>query len=361
MARKVKAKGNHGSDNDENLFSSEEPTDKSSELNSLADKMKKTYGKNSIIRLDDEDEECSVLSGQVVSSGVPQIDRATHIGGLPYGRIVEIFGPEASGKTSVCLLIAAMTEAEGKNVLYVDVEHALVKKHVLNCGVRKMQIARPDNGDDAFKIIREYIPYTDVIILDSVSALLPKAEGDKEVGDAAMASQARLMSQALRILNGEVAKHNVLLIFINQIRLKVGLVFGNPEVTSGGQALKFYASMRIDVRKKDALKQGDEVIGFKSKIKIVKNKMDSPLGEEEFTLFFDANRTIPANVLDFATEIGVVSKATGGWYSYKEERIAQGYINAIQALIENKDLFDRIRDECRANLFKPVAKLDSVL
>ena len=330
-------------------------------LAKITARVKKDHGAKSVIRLDDEEDDCKVLEGDVISCGIPQIDRASHVGGFPFGRVVEIFGPEASGKTSVALHICAMAEKLGKNAVYIDVERALVKKHVMNCGVRKMHIIQPDYGDDAFNIVREYLPHVDVVVLDSVSALVPKGESDKEIGDAVMASQARLMSQSLRILGPEIAKNNVLFIFINQIRLKVGLVFGNPEVTSGGQALKFYSSMRVDVRKKEPIKQGDEVIGFKSKVKFVKNKVDSPLGEEEFTLFFDANRTVPANVLDFATDMGIVTKAAGGWYSYKDRKIAQGYIPAIDTLVADKELFEQISKDCRDNLFTPVVKLESVL
>lgn len=360
MATKRKAKS-ESEVQDDALFSEGSSEDRESALAKLTAKVKKDHGAKSVIRLDDEDAECKVLEGEVISSGIPQIDRASHVGGLPFGRIVEIYGPEASGKTSVALHICAMAEKMGKNAVYIDVERALVKKHVMNCGVRKMHIIQPDYGDDAFNIVREYLPLVDVVVLDSVSALVPKGESDKEIGDAVMASQARLMSQSLRILGPEIAKHNVLFIFINQIRLKVGLVFGNPEVTSGGQALKFYASMRIDVRKKDPIKQGDEVIGFKSRVKFVKNKVDSPLGEEEFTLFFDANRTVPANVLDFATDMGIVTKAAGGWYSYRDRKIGQGYLTAIDVLTSDKELFTEIETECRNNLFTPVVKLESVL
>ena len=357
---KVKNGESSGSQEEE-LFTGESGVDKDEALAKLTAKIKKEKGSKAVLRLDDEDEDCKVLEGAVISTGIPQIDRASHVGGLPFGRIVEIYGPEASGKTTVALHICAMAEKMGKRAVYIDVERALVKKHVLNCGVRNMHIIQPESGDDAFNIVREYLPLVDVVVLDSVSALVPESESEKDIGDAVMASQARLMSQSLRMLNGEIAKNNVLFIFINQVRMKVGLVFGNPEVTSGGQALRFYASMRIDVRRKDAIKQGDEVIGFNSKVKFVKNKMDSPLGEEEFTLYFDANRTVPANVLEFATEMGIVSKASGGWYSYKGEKIAQGNLAAIDALSSNKELFEKIFAECRENLFKPVVKLDSVL
>ena len=315
--------------------------DKKKELEAVIAQIEKQYGKGAIIRLGDS----SHISTEVIPTGCITLDIALGIGGVPKGRIIEIYGPESSGKTTVSLHVIASLQKSGGTAAFIDAEHALDPVYASNLGVdiSNLYVSQPDNGEQALDITESLVRSNsvDLVVIDSVAALTPKAEIDGEMGDSHMGLQARLMSQALRKLAGIVSKSNTCVIFINQLREKVGLVFGNPETTPGGKALKFYASIRMDVRRADSIKSGAEFVGNRTKVKIVKNKLAPPFKTAEFDILFGKGISKTGCLLDLAIESGIMSKS-GAWISYKDEKIAQGREKAIDFLRENPDIANEI-------------------
>ena len=299
--------------------------------------IEKQFGKGSIMRLGSEH---IVQDIPVISTGSLSLDIALGVGGLPRGRIIEIFGPEASGKTTLALHAAAEAQKLGGITAFIDAEHALDVAYAKRLGVRTddLLISQPDTGEQALEIAEVLVRSgaIDLIIIDSVAALVPKAEIEGEMGDAHMGLQARLMSQALRKLTGIVSKSNTILIFTNQIRQKIGIFFGNPETTTGGNALKFYSSIRLDIRRTASIKEGQEVVGNRTKVKIVKNKVSPPFKEAEFDIMYGEGISAEGDILDKAVELGIVEKG-GAWFSYDGDRIGQGRENAKAFLKEHKD------------------------
>jgi recombination protein RecA len=312
--------------------------------------IEKQFGKGSIVRLGSRE---ALLPIAVISTGSISFDAATGVGGVPRGRVIEIFGPESSGKTTITLQIIAEAQKAGGLAAFVDAEHALDPSYAKKLGVDidNLLVSQPDSGEQALEITEALVRSgaIDVLVVDSVAALVPKAELDGEMGDSHMGLQARLMSQALRKLTGTVSKSRTALIFINQIREKIGVMFGNPETTTGGRALKFYSSMRIDIRRIAAVKEGDTVVGSRTKVKIVKNKVAAPFREAEFDILYGEGISREGDVLDLAVTHNVVEKS-GAWYSYSGERIGQGRENTRTFLKENKDVYARIDAELRKRL-----------
>ena len=321
----------------------------------------KEYGDKAVQKITAESAKGAVEEG-VISTGIVQVDRATMIGGIPRGRIIEIYGPESTGKTTLSLHTTAQCMKGGGNQLYVDMEHALEKKHVIGCGAEGMNVIQPTTGEEALTITeRACMAGVDLVVIDSVSALIPKDEANAEMGSSLPGLQARLMSQGLRKLVSKAAMGGTSIIFINQIRHKIGVMFGSPETTSGGNALKFYASMRMDMRKKEQLKRDGHVVGNAVKLTVRKNKVGAPFEEAEFSMFFEPGATVVANAIEFGTQIGVIDKA-GSWYSYKDERLGQGLPNVTKYVIDKRsDIIDEILEECRKNLFKPIVSIADIL
>ena len=303
--------------------------------------IEKQFGKGSIMKLGEN----AKLNIEAIPTGALPLDIATGIGGVPKGRIIEIFGPESSGKTTVALHIVAEAQKRGGIAAFIDAEHALDPAYAKNLGVKveDLIISQPDTGEQALEIAEALVRSgaIDVIVVDSVAALVPKAEIDGEMGDSHMGLQARLMSQALRKLAGAISKSNAVAIFINQLREKIGVMFGNPETTTGGRALKFYASMRLDVRRIETIKKGDDVYGSRTRVKVVKNKVAPPFKQAEFDIIYGKGISKEGCILDMAVEAGVVTKA-GAWYSYENNRIGQGRENAKEYLMSNPDLMEAI-------------------
>jgi recombination protein RecA len=295
----------------------------------------------------------AIVPISVISTGSISFDAALGVGGVPRGRVIEIFGPESSGKTTITLQIVAEAQKAGGLAAFVDAEHALDPAYAKKLGVDidNLLISQPDYGEQALEIVEALVRSNaiDVLVVDSVAALVPKAELDGEMGDSHMGLQARLMSQALRKLTGTVSKSRTCLIFINQIRDKIGVMFGNPETTTGGRALKFYSSMRIDIRRIGAVKEGDTVVGSRTKIKVVKNKVAAPFRDAEFDILYGEGISREGDGLDLAVLHNIVDKS-GAWYSYQGERIGQGRENVRNFLKENKDVFGRIDAEVRKKL-----------
>ena len=318
-------------------------------LGATLGQIEKQFGKGSVIRLGAQ----AVQAVPTISTGSISIDVALGIGGFPRGRISEIFGPESSGKTTVALQVAAEAQKVGGMAAYIDVEHALdpVYARKLGVDVDNLLVSQPDYGEQALEITNALITSgsIDVLVVDSVAALVPKAELDGEMGDSFMGVHARLMSQAMRKLTGTVSKSNTCLIFINQIREKIGVMFGNPETTTGGRALKFYASVRADIRRIAAIKDGETVTGNRTKIKIVKNKMAPPFREAEFDIIYGEGISKEGDLVDLGVQHNLIEKS-GAWYSYKGERIGQGRENAKQFLRENSDVFKKVDTELRKQL-----------
>jgi recombination protein RecA len=312
--------------------------------------IEKQFGKGSILRLGSKD---SIVAVQSISSGSISVDLALGVGGFPRGRICEIFGPESSGKTTIALQVIAEAQKVGGMAAFIDVEHALDPQYARKLGVDvdNLLVSQPDYAEQALEITSVLISSgsVDVLVVDSVAALVPKAELDGEMGDAFVGIQARLMSQAMRKLTGIVSKSNTCLIFINQIREKIGVMFGSPETTSGGRALKFYSSVRLDIRRIAAIKEGDVVIGNRTKVKIVKNKVASPFREAEFDILYGEGVSREGDLIDLAVAQNLVEKS-GSWYSYKGERIGQGRENARTFLKENPDVRASIDHELRTRL-----------
>lgn len=310
--------------------------------------IEKNFGKGSIMNMGSHEK----VKVDVISTGCLAIDKALGIGGMPRGRIVEIYGPESSGKTTLALHVIAEAQKLGGVVAFIDAEHALDPGYAAALGVdlNNLYVSQPDNGEQALEIADELIKSgsIDVIVVDSVAALTPKAEIDGEMGDSHMGLQARLMSQALRKLTGSISRTNTCLIFINQLRDKLGIMFGNPETTTGGKALKFYASIRIDVRKKDNLKDGGDSIGSRTKVKIVKNKLAAPFKEAEFDIIYGSGISNMGCILDMSVDLGLVNKS-GSWYQYEGEKIGQGREKATQYLKDNPEVSKELEQKIRAS------------
>src|SRR5690242_19823071 len=306
-------------------------------LEATLSQMEKQFGKGSILRLGSKD---AIIPIAVISTGSISVDSALGTGGFPRGRICEIYGPESSGKTTIALQVIAEAQKVGGMAAFIDVEHALDPAYAKQLGVDtdNLLVSQPDFAEQALEITSALISYgsIDVLVVDSVAALVPKAELDGEMGDSHMGMQARLMSQAMRKLTGIVSKSNTCLIFINQIREKIGVMFGNPETTTGGRALKFYSSIRVDIRRIAAIKEGDVVTGSRTRVKVVKNKVAAPFREAEFDIMYGEGISREGDLLDLAVTHNILEKS-GAWYSYKSERIGQGRENARQFLKDNKD------------------------
>jgi len=321
--------------------------DKAVEL--AVSQIERQYGKGSIMRLG-EDSMPGVMP--VISTGSLALDLALGVGGLPKGRVVEIFGPESSGKTTLALHVVAEAQKQGGVSAFIDAEHALDVHYAKRLGVKTddLLISQPDTGEQALEITDILVRSgaVDVIVIDSVAALVPKAEIEGEMGDAHMGLQARLMSQALRKLTATISKSNTIVVFVNQIRMKIGVMFGNPETTTGGNALKFYSSVRLDVRRIASIKQGQDVVGNRTKVRVVKNKVAPPFKEVEFDLIYGEGISREGDVIDLAVEQNLVEKS-GTWYAYHDQRIGQGRENAKQFLKENPKMREQMEQEILEN------------
>ncbi|MGE0754131.1 MAG: recombinase RecA [Alphaproteobacteria bacterium] len=322
--------------------------DKNKALETALSQIEKTFGKGSIMKLG----EGHADKVETISTGSLGLDIALGVGGIPKGRIIEIYGPESSGKTTLTLHIVAEAQKKGGTCAFVDAEHALDPAYARKLGVKteELLISQPDTGEQALEITDTLVRSgaVDVIVVDSVAALVPKAELEGEMGDSHMGLQARLMSQALRKLTGSINRTNCTVIFINQIRMKIGVMFGNPETTTGGNALKFYSSVRMDIRRIGALKDKEEVVGNATRVKVVKNKVAPPFRTVEFDIMYGEGISKAGELLDMGTKAGVVEKS-GSWYSYENERIGQGKENARQYLKDNPSVADEIEAKIRAN------------
>jgi recombination protein RecA len=310
--------------------------------------IEKQFGKGAIMKLDPENKLDKIPS---ISTGCLGLDLALGVGGIPQGRIVEIYGPESSGKTTLTLHIAAECQKAGGTVAFVDAEHALDTSYAANLGVDipNTLISQPDSGEQALEITDMLVRSgaVDLLIVDSVAALTPRAELEGDMGDSHMGLQARLMSQALRKLTGSISRSNTTVIFINQLRMKIGVMFGNPETTTGGNALKFYSSVRMDIRRIGAIKNGDEISGNRTRVKVVKNKVAPPFKQIEFDIMYGKGISKTGDVLDLAVEHGVVEKA-GAWFSYNNAKIGQGRENSKNFLAENTEIFEEIKNKVLA-------------
>jgi len=322
--------------------------DKSKALESAISQIDKAFGKGSLMRLGDK----NIVDIESISTGSLGLDIALGIGGLPKGRVVEIYGPESSGKTTLTLHVAAETQKAGGTAAFIDAEHALDPVYAQKLGVNldELLISQPDTGEQALEIADTLVRSgaVDVLIIDSVAALTPRAELEGEMGDSLPGLQARLMSQALRKLTASISKSNTLVIFINQIRMKIGVMFGSPETTTGGNALKFYSSVRLDIRRIGAIKQGEDVVGNQTRVKVVKNKVAPPFKQVEFDIMYGEGVSKMGELIDLGVKANVVEKS-GSWFSYNSERLGQGRENAKQFLRENPDIANTIEKAIRAN------------
>jgi len=329
-------------------------------LSAALGQIERQFGKGAVMKMGDQPREAI----PAVSTGSLGLDVALGIGGLPYGRICEVYGPESSGKTTLTLQVIAEAQKAGKTCAFVDAEHALdpIYAEKLGVNVNELLVSQPDTGEQALEICDMLVRSNavDVIIVDSVAALTPKAEIEGEMGDSHVGLQARLMSQALRKLTGNVKHANCLLIFINQIRMKIGVMFGSPETTTGGNALKFYSSVRLDIRRIGSVKDGDEVVGNETRVKVVKNKVSPPFKQAEFQIMYGKGIYHMAEVLDMGVKEGFVDKS-GAWYAYKGDKIGQGKANACKFLEENLDIANEIEAAVRDKLMpKPVSRKEAV-
>jgi recombination protein RecA len=324
-------------------------------LTAALSQIEKQFGKGAVMKMGDHPREAMPS----VSTGSLGLDIALGIGGLPYGRIVEIYGPESSGKTTLTLQVIAEAQKQGKTCAFIDAEHALdpIYAEKLGVNVDELLVSQPDTGEQALEITDMLVRSgaVDVLVIDSVAALTPKAEIEGDMGDSHMGLQARLMSQALRKITGNIKNANCLCIFINQIRMKIGVMFGNPETTTGGNALKFYASVRLDIRRTGAVKQGDEIVGNETRVKVVKNKVSPPFKQAEFQIMYGKGIYHMGEVIDLGVREGLVDKA-GAWYSYKGEKIGQGKANSASFLENNPEIANEIETKIREK-FMP--KLES--
>lgn len=321
---------------------------KQAALDAALKKIDKQFGDGTVMRLGDQDK----LNIEAIPTGSIALDRALGIGGIPKGRIVEVYGPESSGKTTVALHIIAEAQEMGGVAAFIDAEHALDPVYAQNIGVDidNLLVSQPDNGEQALEICDALVRSgaVDIIVVDSVAALTPRAEIEGEMGDSHMGLLARLMSQALRKLTGNVSKTNCTVIFINQIREKIGVIFGNPETTTGGRALKFYASVRLEIRRGEAIKKGGDVVGNRTKVKVVKNKVAPPFKQVEFDILYGQGISKEGSLIDVASDLGVMDKS-GSWYSYKGDRLGQGRDNVRTLLIENPDIAAQIQADIMAD------------
>ena len=314
-------------------------------LDAALAQIEKQFGKGSVMKMDDS----SVIEGiEAVSTGSLGLDIALGIGGLPRGRVVEIYGPESSGKTSLTLSVIAQMQKKGGTAAFIDAEHALDTQYAAKLGVnvQELLISQPDTGEQALEITDMLVRSgsVDIVVIDSVAALTPRAEIEGDMGDSHMGLQPRLMSQALRKLTGNIKKTNTMLIFINQIRMKIGVMFGNPETTTGGNALKFYSSVRLDIRRIGAIKKGDEVIGAETRVKVVKNKVAPPFRQAEFDVLYGEGISREGEIIDQAVNLDLIEKA-GSWYSYNGEKIGQGKDNVREYLKSNKKVTQEIEQK----------------
>lgn len=327
-----------------------EKSDKLKALDAAVAQIEKQHGKGSIMKLGDKGANLNI---ETVPTGSISLDMALGLGGIPKGRIIEIYGPESSGKTTVTLHMVAEVQKRGGIAGFIDAEHALDPVYAKNIGVDidNLYISQPDYGEQALEITETMVRSgaVDIIVVDSVAALVPKAEIDGEMGDAQIGLQARLMSKALRKLTAVVSKSNCTIIFINQLREKVGVMFGNPETTTGGRALKFYSSIRMEVRKSEALKAAGEIVGSRTRVKVVKNKIAPPFKEAEFDIMFGEGISREGDILDIASDLGVINKS-GAWYAYKGDKIGQGRDNAKKFLKENPQVFAEVDSLVREQL-----------
>ncbi len=330
-----------------------EREDKLKALDAALAQIERQFGKGSVMKLGDPGTQMNV---ETIPTGSLSLDIALGLGGIPKGRIVEIYGPESSGKTTVTLHMIAEVQKRGGIAGFIDAEHALDPVYAKNIGVDidNLYISQPDNGEQALEITETMVRSgaIDIVVVDSVAALVPKAEIDGEMGDSHVGLQARLMSQALRKLTAVISKSNCTVIFINQLREKVGIMFGNPETTTGGRALKFYSSVRLDVRRIEALKQAGEVIGNRTRVKVVKNKIAPPFKEAEFDIMFGKGISREGDLLDLAADANIIVKS-GAWYAYKGQKIGQGRENAKQYLLDNPEVYTEVEKIVREHYFKP--------
>lgn len=321
--------------------------EKKKALDAALAQIEKQFGKGSVMKLGDT----KTMEVETIPTGSLSLDIALGMGGIPRGRIVEVYGPESSGKTTVSLHMVAEVQKRGGIAGFIDAEHALDPAYAKKIGVDidNLYISQPDNGEQALEITETMVRSgaVDIVIVDSVAALVPKAEIDGDMGDSHVGLQARLMSQALRKLTAVISKSNCIVIFINQLREKVGIMFGNPETTTGGRALKFYSSIRLDVRRVEAIKQGGEVIGNHTRVKVVKNKIAPPFKEAEFDIMFGEGISVAGDILDLAADIGIIQKS-GAWYAYEGNKIGQGRENAKNFLKENPQIMQEVEQKVRA-------------
>ena len=326
-------------------------SDKKKALETAISQIEKNFGKGTVMRLGDRPE----MNVEAIPTGSLALDAALGIGGVPKGRIIEIYGPESAGKTTLALHIVAQAQKRGGEVAFVDAEHALDPDYAARIGVDidSMLVSQPDTGEQALEITDALVRSgaVDVVVVDSVAALTPRAEIEGEMGDTFVGLQARLMSQALRKLAGNISKTNCVVIFINQLRMKIGVMYGNPETTTGGNALKFYASVRIDIRRTEAIKNGTEIVGNRTRAKIVKNKVAPPFKEAIFDIMYGEGISKWGELVDLAVQLDLINKS-GSWFSIGDERIGQGRDNAKLYLQEHPDVADRIEQEVRENMWK---------
>ncbi len=320
-------------------------------LQAALGQIERQFGKGSVMRMGDAGSLARDID--VVSTGSLGLDVALGVGGLPKGRVIEIYGPESSGKTTLALQAVSNCMAGGGTAAFIDAEHALdpVYAEKLGINVDELLVSQPDTGEQALEITDMLVRSgaVDIIVIDSVAALTPKAEIEGDMGDSHMGLQARLMSQALRKITGNIKRSNCLVIFINQLRMKIGVMFGNPETTTGGNALKFYSSVRLDIRRIGAVKQGDEIVGNETRVKVVKNKVSPPFKQAEFQILYGEGTSLEGEVIDIGVKLGFVDKA-GAWYSYDGERIGQGKMNVIKFLKEKPDVANSIENKIREEL-----------
>ena len=330
-------------------------------LNAALSQIEKQFGKGSVMRMGDS----TRVAVEAISTGSLTLDIALGIGGLPRGRVVEIYGPESSGKTTLTLQVVAECQRKGGVAAFVDAEHALdpVYAQKLGVNVDDLLVSQPDTGEQALEIVDMLVRSgaVDVVIVDSVAALTPKAEIEGEMGDQHMGLQARLMSQALRKLTGNIKRSNTLVVFINQIRMKIGVMFGSPETTTGGNALKFYASVRLDIRRIGSIKKGEEILGSETRVKVVKNKVAPPFKMAEFDILYNEGISRESEIINLATQLGLIEKS-GAWYSYKQEKIGQGKENVRLYLKENPLIARQLEEIIRAELLtKKAPALESTV
>ena len=329
--------------------------DKSKQLNETLNQIEKQFGKGTVMRMGDRE----VVDIPSISTGSLGLDIALGIGGVPQGRVIEIFGPESSGKTTLTLQVIAECQKAGGTAAFIDAEHALDPLYAKKLGVNvdELLLSQPDTGEQALEVADMLVKSNsvDLLVVDSVAALTPRAEIEGEMGDHHVGLQARLMSQALRKITGNIQRSNATVIFINQIRMKIGVMFGNPETTTGGNALKFDSSVRLDIRRIGAVKEGEEVIGNETRVKVVKNKVSPPFTKAEFQILYGKGINVEGEIIDFGQKLGLIEKA-GSWYSYNDEKIGQGKTNASNFLRENKKIRNALVKQIKAAHIKSKSK-----